>query len=102
MKPWIISAYSGKMDGILIVLQAKTLEEAYAQLADRMDDYRYIRLDIKSWEDNAQPNDLLILDDADEQDIKESYENESGPRWYWELFGQEMVEGENLGAAICW
>lgn len=91
MKMFIITGYSGKMDGILVAIPAATLEGAFKKLPSATQKL----VDV--------PNHGLFLCDKDEDDayIKESVEN-GELRWFWQLSGQELKYGVNLHEAVQW
>lgn len=90
-KLYVITGYSGKMDGILVVVPAKNLRDAFTKIPSATQ--KIVELD--------DLGTFLCRLEDDEQGIRESVEN-GEIRWFHQLAGQELKYGENLDGAICW
>ena len=92
MKTFVVTGYSGKMDGFLTIIRADTLIDALHKHRDQ--DQEVCEL--------PDGQLFLVSRGMSMADVQADVDNGESPRWYWQIFGQEYEEGINLKDAVCW
>ena len=108
MKKWVVTGYSNKMDGILIVVEAGDEVAAYQEAARIFTEGAgyHIRTEVENHVSTAV-EDFIICPDNNEtieeltEYIKDSFPN-TGPRRFWQAWITELKFGVQLQNAVCW
>jgi hypothetical protein len=100
---YLVTANSGKFEGMAMVVtdvedKAAAFHKA-AQIVSEMLREPWLHVVLSTSQNNDI--DLLLPEDYDEDDIRETYED-VGPRRCWDLSADQLVYNQNLPGAICW
>jgi len=88
---YVITGYSSWVAGLLVVVEASSLEEAFTKMPTATQKLVVV----------PDYGTFLCDSAALDSDIKESVE--SGEiRWFWALAGQEVKLNVQLDGAVCW
>lgn len=96
MAKWVVTGISGKNDGILAIVEANSLSEAFNKVASIHGE----GLVVKSFVWDGCEYDVLTYDHELSDNEKESMT--VNLRHDWLLSGQEVRENVMLDEAVCW
>jgi hypothetical protein len=99
---WVVTAYSGKNDGILYVVDAEDGKSACEKVA-KLEGLVFTQIEYGTHENDCKGvADILYHPDQDLQYHIDSYANGDGPRRCYEVYYEPVTLNTNLTGAICW
>ncbi len=91
-KTFVVTGASGKMDGILYVVDAETPLEAAEKIANSMERvYDITDLGL-----------FIVPKRYTPQDVEKEMEADGNVRYGWQIWAEELTKDMNLHNAVCW
>ena len=103
MTDYIVTLYSGKMDGMLFPIRNAVDEEDALNLVAAATNLQLVRFK------DPNANDTEVIGFAQPEEGKdlaammaEDMMSEGAPRWWWQAWIEEIQWGQNHPEAVCW
>ncbi len=99
---WIVTGYSGKLDGLCYVVEADTGFDACQKVA-KLEGYLFKQIEYGKHENDCKGvADIFYHPEQDLESIVRAYEDGDGPRRCYEVYYEPVTLNRNLTGAICW